>query len=75
MEMVMHDNRRQLSAKVCLKSRSPCFVISVPFMSKEICATIDLSMGLQQDSPFLMIIKWLFQIILSSYALLILVYA
>lgn len=57
MEMVMHDNRRQLSAKVCLIGSSSCFDMSGSFMSTEICLTMDLSMGLQHDSPFLMIIK------------------
>ena len=45
----MQDNRRQLSAKVCIGSSS-CFTMFGPFMSKEICATMDLSMGLQHDS-------------------------
>lgn len=46
----MQDNRRQLSAKVCLIGNSSCFTMFGPFMSKEICATMDLSMGLQHDS-------------------------
>ena len=55
----MQDNRRQLSAKVCIGSSS-CFTMFGPFMSKEICATMDLSMGLQHDSLSLSLSIYLF---------------
>ena len=56
----MQDNRRQLSAKVCLIGNSSCFTMFGPFMSKEICATMDLSMGLQHDSLSLSLSIYLF---------------
>lgn len=45
MEMVMQDNRRQLSAKVCLAGNNSCFALSCLTLLKEICATMGLSMG------------------------------